>query len=224
MWILPLLASLISVVFALLLGRQYVERRRAHQALWSVALLMYAGASFALFLGALSGWSEGLYKAYWLLGAVLNVPFLAQGEVHLLVRNRYVTGAFFLLLLFGTAFAVARVARAGILGVALSEDLPSGREVFGEDNPAYRLARLYSLPAYVVLVGGALWSAARIRGRPDLRDRFWGTLAIAAGATIVAAGAAFAARGNLPGLSLTLTAGIAAMFWGFVRASRRASR
>jgi hypothetical protein len=221
MWLLPLLAFLISLVFAILLGRQYVRRRRPHQAFWAVALLMYAGASFSLFLGAISGWSEGVYKAYWLMGAVLNVPYLAQGEIQLLVRNRYVTSGLLLLLLFGTAFAAARVSRAGILGTALAEDLPSGREVFGEANPAYRLARLYSLPAYLILVAGTLWSAAGMRRRPALRDRFWGTLGIAAGATLVAAGAAFAASGSLPGLSLTLTGGIAVMFWGFLRASRR---
>jgi hypothetical protein len=40
------------------------------------------------------------------------------------------------------------------------------------------------------------------------------------GATIVAAGSAFAATGILPGFSVALTAGIAVMFWGFLRASK----
>ena len=71
-----------------------------------------------------------------------------------------------------------------------------------------------------MLLGGALWSAWRMRGRPDLRDRFIGTLLIASGATIVAAGATFAAYGNLPGFCITLVAGIAVMFVGFLRASR----
>jgi hypothetical protein len=59
-----------------------------------------------------------------------------------------------------------------------------------------------------------------MRGRPDLRGRFTGTLLVAAGATITAAaGSAFAAVGNLPAFSLSLLAGVAVMFAGFRRAS-----
>lgn len=224
MWSLPLAAAVVSLAFAALLARQFAERRRPPQALWAVALLMYAGASTALFLGTLSGWTEGEYRAYWLLGAVLNVPFLAQGELHLLVRDRYVTGALLLLLLFGTAYAAARVQRAGMDPRALAEDLPSGKEVFGSGTPAHRLAQLYSIPAYLVLVGGTAWSAWRMRGRRGLRDRFQGTLAIAGGATIVAAlASAFAALGHLVPFSASLVAGVAVMFWGFLRASRRSA-
>ena len=59
-----------------------------------------------------------------------------------------------------------------------------------------------------------------MRGRPELRDRFYGTLLITLGATVVAGGSTFAAIGNLPGFSVTLVAGIALMFAGFLRASR----
>ena len=59
-----------------------------------------------------------------------------------------------------------------------------------------------------------------MRGRPELKDRFLGTLLIAIGATVVAAGAAFAAEGKLTGFVLTLVVGIVVMFWGFLRASR----
>jgi len=60
-----------------------------------------------------------------------------------------------------------------------------------------------------------------MRGRPELRDRFVGTLLIALGATIVAGGATFSAYGILVGFVATLLAGIVVMFWGFLRASRR---
>jgi hypothetical protein len=45
-------------------------------------------------------------------------------------------------------------------------------------------------------------------------------LLISVGATVVAAGAAFAATGLLAGFIATLVAGICLMFWGFLRASR----
>jgi len=105
--------------------------------------------------------------------------------------------------------------------IALAERLPSGKEVFGAGTAAQHLPQVFSYPAYFILVAGALWSAWRMRGHPELRDRFVGTLLIAVGATIVAAGATFAAFGLLVGFILTLVAGIAVMFGGFLRASRR---
>ena len=69
---------------------------------------------------------------------------------------------------------------------ALAQQLPSGKDVFGDGTPAHRLPQLISIPSYLILVVGALWSAWRMRGRPELKDRFVGTLLIAIGATIIA--------------------------------------
>jgi hypothetical protein len=223
MWFFPLLAAVVAAAFTFLLARQYLLRRRPYQALWALALAMFAAASFVVFLGVLRGWSAGEFRVYWLLGAVLTVPFLAQGEVHLLLKDRRIAGVTLLVLLFGTAFALSRIRTAPVDVVALATHLPSGTKAFRGDQFVLQMARLYSIPAYVVLVAGTLWSAWRMRGRPELRDRFAGTLAIAVGATIVAAGSAFAATGNSTGFSLTLAAGIAVMFYGFLRASRPAS-
>ena len=94
--------------------------------------------------------------------------------------------------------------------------------MFGDGSPAHRLPQLISIPSYLVLVAGALWSAWRMRGRPDLRDRSIGTLLIAVGATVIAGfGSAFAAVGNMPAFSISLLVGIAVMFAGFLRASKR---
>jgi len=220
-WVFPLLAALVAVAFALALVRQFARRRRSYQAFWAVALLMYAVASGAVALGALNGWTPAEFRTYWALGAVLNVPFLAQGELDLLVRNRTVRWILYAVLAFVSAYTLARVRTAGIHVGALAEDLPSGKEVFGDGSPAHRLPQLISIPAYVVLVGDAAWSAWRMRGRPELRDRFRGTLAIALGATVIAGfGSAFAALGLLLPFAVSLLVGIASMFLGFLVASR----
>jgi len=172
----------------------------------------------------LGRWSTGEYRMFWLLGAVLNVPYLAAGELHLLLRRGPVTTALLFVVLFATAFAVSRIVSAHVVVGALRSDLPSGSDVFARDPFVLTLARLYSFPAYAVLLAGTAWSAWRMRGRPELRDRFSGTLLIAMGATIVAGGSAFAATGNATGFSLTLSAGVAVMFWGFLRASRAGTR
>jgi hypothetical protein len=223
MWVFPLLAALIALAFAGSLMRQWFDRRRPYQAIWAVALLMYAVACFEVFLGGLGGWTSGEFRVYWLFGAVLNVPFLALGELELLVKHKGVRAAMYVITMFVTAYAIARARTAGIHPQPLAEDLPSGKEVFGDGSPAHRLPQLVSIPAYVVLVGGAVWSAARMRGRAELRDRFFGTLLIALGATVIAGfGSAFAALGYLAAFTISLLAGIAIMFWGFLRASRHA--
>ncbi len=223
MWVFPLAAAAIALVFAALLGRQFIRRRRPYQALWAVALLMYAVASLAMFLGILDGWTTGEYRVYWLLGAVLNVPYLALGELYLLVKRRAVVDGLLVVLLFLTAFATSRVRTASIQMEPLSNDLPLGKEAFGDGTLPYRLAQLYAYPAYVLLIAGCVWSAWRMRGRRDLRDRFTGTLGVAVGATIVAIGSGVGAGLDVvPVFSVGLAVGIAVMFWGFLRASRQA--
>jgi hypothetical protein len=221
MWLFPLVAALVALVFAAQLTRRFLVARRSYLAFWAIALLMYAAASLAVAFGALDGWVAAEFRVYWALGAVLNVPFLAQGELDLLVRNRAVRSVLYVVLAFVTAWVIARVRTAPIDASALADDLPSGKVVFGDGTPAHRLPQLISIPAYAILVGGALWSAWRMRGRPELRDRFRGTLLIALGATVIAAlGSAFAALGLLLGFSFALLLGVSLMFWGFLRASR----
>lgn len=217
----PLVAATVALVFAVLLAKQYVARRRSYQLLWAIALLMYSAASLAVTIGAMNGWSRLAFQVFWVFGAVLNVPFLAAGELQLLVRNRTLELALDVVLVFLVAYAISVVRGAAYDAHALTQQLPSGKHVFGDGTPAHRLPQLISIPSYLVLVVGALWSAWKMRGRPELKDRFVGTLLIAIGATVIAGfGSTFAALGKLPLFSVSLLVGIAVMFWGFLRASK----
>lgn len=221
MWIFPLLAGVVALAFAGLLSAQFLRRRRPYQAAWILALVMYAVASFALFLGVLDGWSTGEYRLYWLFGAILNVPWLAMGEAYLLVRNRTVTAVLLVALLFATAFAAARVRTGAIDPTALGKDLPLGKDAFAGDTLPYRLSQLYAYPAYVLLLLGTAWSVWRMRGQRAVRDRMIGTALVATGATVVAIGSGVGAGLDVvPVFSIGLLAGIGVMFWGFVLASR----
>jgi uncharacterized membrane protein len=222
MWVFPLVAAVVAFVFAGTLAARYGRRRQAYQLAWAIALGMYGIASLMAVLGVVNGWTTAEFAAYWALGAVLNVPFLAGGEVMLLARSRTVDLITWLVLIFVVAYTVAVVRHATMDAGALLDRLPSGKEVFGDATAPHRLPQLISIPSYMILLVGTLWSAWTMRGRPDLRDRFVGTLLIAVGATIVAGGATFAAFGNLPGFCVTLVAGIVVMYLGFLRASAKA--
>ena len=222
-WVFPLIAALVAFWFAGSLGAQFLRRRRLYQLIWMLALAMFAIASLGVVGGVATGWSRSTFEVYWALGAVLNVPFLAAGEVLLLFRRPPVVWGVALVLVFVTAYTVTVLGAAQVDAAAFGEQLPAGRDVFGAGTPAQRLPQLISIPSYVVLLAGALWSAWRMRGRPELKDRFVGTLLVAGGATVVAAGASFSAAGALVGFSATLLVGVVLMFWGFVRASRAPS-
>ena len=221
MWVFPLAAAVVALAFAISLGRRWIDRRHPAVGLWCLALAMYGIASLAVAAGVAFDWSEPLFEVYWIFGAVLNVVLLAAGEVRLLSDDRYVEGGVWIVLAFVTAYTVAVTRGAAMDAAALAERLPSGKDVFGDGSAAHRLPQLISIPAYLVLVGGAAWSAWRMRGRPELRDRFWGTLLIVIGATITAvAGSTFAALGNASAFSISLLIGVAVMFVGFLRATR----
>jgi hypothetical protein len=217
----PLGAALIASVFAVRLGMRFARTRRAYEGNWALALAMFALASGATFFGVAAGWNAPEFRVYWLFGAVLNVPYLFLGEFQLLVRRRAASTALSLLLYALTVFAAVAIWRAPLSTAALSDRLPLGRDVFGDGTLAHRLAQYYALPAYFLLLGGLVWSASRMRGDAMLRDRTVGTLAIALGASLVAIGSGIGAAFHVvPLFSVSLAAGIAVMFWGFLRAAR----
>src|SRR5215208_4987796 len=121
MWVFPLVAAGVAAVFAGLVAAQYRTRRRPYQLAWALALAMYAVASVAVALGVAGGWTSDEFQVYWALGAVLNVPFLAGGELMLLVRNRTAQAAIWIVLVFITAYSIAVLRGASLDAVALAE-------------------------------------------------------------------------------------------------------
>lgn len=217
----PLLAGMIAGVFSLVLLVRFGQRRRPHEGVWALALMMYAVASFAMYLGVVAGWTVAEFKSYWLFGAILNVPFLFLGEAYLLARRRAMAHALLAILAILAVVAAWVVVRAPVHARPLAATLPLGKDVFGAGTSAHRLAQFYSIPAYFLLLGGLLWSATQMRGRPELRNRTAGTVLIAVGATVVAVGSGIGAAFDVvPLFSTSLAAGIALMFYGFLQAGR----
>lgn len=222
MWILPLLAALVAAAFAVSLHRMNGRRPGPGFVLWAASMWMYAIGCAALAAGVAGGFTATEFQLYWAFGAVLNVPFLAAGEIELLARDPRVRRWLLAVLALVTIWTLFVTFGAPTAADELARDLPSGKAVFGDGSSAHRLPQLISIPAYLVLLLGTLWSAWRMRGRRELRDRFYGTLAIAGGATVIAGfGSAFAALGMLVPFSVSILAGVGVMFQGFRIAVRR---
>src|SRR4029078_4796185 len=69
--VLPLCSSLLSFLFFVFLADQWRERRRAYQLVWAIGMLWYGISAGTEFLGGAFGWSEPLYRVWYLIGAVL---------------------------------------------------------------------------------------------------------------------------------------------------------
>jgi hypothetical protein len=228
-------AAIVAVAFGLSTLDRWLRRRRPHEGAWSVAMALFALAAMSLWWAEARGWSSSSFRWFFLLGAVLNVPWLALGTVHLLAGPRVgaITGRA-LLVFSGFATGVIAVVpmRAGIA----SDSLPKGSDVFGV-LPRVLAAVGSALPA-VVIFAGAAWSAWRVlRGRiPAVTEAAVRSVVnakrLAAGNILVAAGAAvLSASGSLAGrlgedtaFAVTLLTGIVVLFAGFFVASGSVSR
>jgi len=223
MWIFPLAAAGVSGVFASILFRGWKATPRPHLLAWSVALAMFAIASGAAATGMLAGWSAPSFRTYYLFGAILNVPVLALGTMHLLAPEREARLATSVVILLSISAVIA------VLGAELdtaplrTTGIPSGSEVM---PPGPRVvSRYYSFAGFFVVVGGALWSAWRLaRSRQAHLKRLAGANAlIATGTFIVAVASGFARYGRGVIFAVGLFFGVSVMFLGFLMTRAKAS-
>ncbi|MHB8946087.1 MAG: hypothetical protein ACYC6I_06120, partial [Bacillota bacterium] len=61
----PLLATIVSLAFAVMTAKQYRERRKPYQLLWTVSFVMFGFATFAEFYSTVWGWTPLLYRLYY---------------------------------------------------------------------------------------------------------------------------------------------------------------
>ena len=206
-------AALVALAFALSLADRWLARRRAHELMWTLAMAMFAIASFALAAGAAVGWTPALYRTFWLFGAVANVPFLALGTVYLLADRRR-ADAVAAIVVIAVAVAAGIVIASPMRVHALPRHhLAQGSDVFGA---LPRIAAgVGSGVAAIVVFGGALWSALR------QRRLVVGNLLIALGTAITgASGLLNSVADAMTAFSITLVIGVSVIFVGFLIASR----
>jgi len=180
--VLPLCSSLLSFVFTLFLLDQWLDRRRPYQLIWVFGMLWYALSAGTEFLGATIGWSEPLYKAWYLAGAVWVAGWLGLGTVYLLGKTR-----------FGFAFA------ASLLLAGLFTFLSDARYHYPESGPSASIYFAIAVVAAVAIV------ALTVRGRDT-----WphvGALVIVGGSAVSLVMMAFA-QIPAPGYSLDAATGI----------------
>jgi hypothetical protein len=217
---LAFIATAIATVFAQATAVRWSRSRSPHQGAWTVALALFALASAALATGASSGWDEGTFRMFFLLGAVINVPWLALGTVYLLMGTRIGNRVRQCLLVF-TGIGIGVVLAAPIHGTIAPTGIPNGKDHF--DALPRALAGIGSGLGAVVVFAGAAYSAVHFA-----RSRRPGSGYLAGGNALIALGTFILSSGGLlqgivgsdEAFALTLAVGIAVIYGGFVVASQ----
>src|SRR5207253_9773592 len=104
--VLPFLSSVVSFAFAAAVLAQWSRRHRGFQLVWAISLLWYGISAGTEFLGSAVGWTEALYRTWYLIGAFFVAAYLGAGTIVLLARTRfsYFVAASFV---FGALYAFA---------------------------------------------------------------------------------------------------------------------
>ena len=210
---LPIASTLVAAAFTWTLHRRWREKPSARYLLWwMIGSALYGLGTLTEALTTLFGWSEPVFRTWYIAGALLGGAPLATGTVYLLMSRR-----------LADRFAVALVtyvaiASSFVLVSPLYTELVDGRRLSGEVL-AWSWVRLFSplvnLYAVVFLIGGAIWSAWRYWKRGDASTRVLGNIVIAVGAILPGIGGGFARAGVIEVLYVTELVGLSLIWMGF---------
>jgi hypothetical protein len=205
-------AGVIAVAMGMATFDRYLARRRPHELAWSLALLFFAIASFALALGARHGWNGFIFRTFFLFGAIINVPVLALGSLLLVYRDNpkraqlciYIVSAFCI-------FSAGVIISTPFTHPLPQSELAKGSEVFGA-LPRI-LAAVGSGVSAVAIIAIAISSALKSRA-----SRYTlGNALIALGTAVTGmSGLLNSVVGEMNAFSITLAVGIAIIFSGFL--------
>lgn len=226
--VVALVAAVIATGFAVDLTMDWRRQPRLHGAVWAAGMASYAAATWALFLGLALGWSDALFRLFYLLGAIVNIPLLAVGSVSLVLGPKAGKRSLVVVLVWIAAASIVTLL-APFAAPLEAVGVPEGSEVFafvvaigGVSLPGPRVfAAVSGAVGSIVIVGLAVYSAARFH-RSD-RKLAGGNVLIAAGIIAPAFGGSMTALGEGTGFALSLLIG-ATLLWSGYRIARDARR
>jgi hypothetical protein len=190
--VLAVIAGVISTAFTVDLALAYRRRPRPHTAAYAVGMAMFAVATWALAFGLTSGWNGAAYRAFFLFGAILNIPYLALGSMYLVVGRRAGT------VMFIIVGAITAISVTLTTTVDFAAALPTGgipHDIFPPISEGFG-------PRLLAAIGGGTGATVIIVLSVVSIFRFWKTnRRLVAGNVLITAGT-LAAGGGGTGLAI----------------------
>jgi hypothetical protein len=210
---LPILSTIVAAGFTLTLYKQWKQNPSARYLMWwTIGIAMYGVGTLMESLTTVFGWSEPVFRGWYISGALLGGAPLATGTVYLIMPKKKADQIATMLV---TYFAIAS---AFVLTTPIVNELVESNRLSGEVM-AWSWVRLFSplanLYALVFLVGGAIWSAWKYWKVGNASSRVLGNIYIAVGAILPGIGGSFTRAGVVEVLYVTELIGLLLIWAGF---------
>ncbi len=211
--IIPLISTIVSLIFAITVLDLFFARRKPYQLVWAIGLFMYAIGAGTEFWTEAWGFNVTIYRLWYLFGAILVAAYLAMGTIYLLARKyAHIIMAILVIVSIYSAIIV----------FTTPVDLSTLKHLSGSVLPenVRALSRYLSYTATVVLLGGALYSSFIFMRKKVLPYRVSANYIIAAGVLLPAIGGGIMrAIGNYQLFYVFELLGVIVIFLGFMRSS-----
>jgi hypothetical protein len=209
----PIATTVMALAFAyVVFARWRVRRSGPHLLWWAAGIFFYGVGTFTESTVTLFGWSESVFRAWYISGALLGGAPLAQGTVYLLMRRRAANVLAAILMVWVTVAAVF-VLLTPIDYAAVETYRLTGRVM--EWSWVRLFSPLVNTYAALFLIGGAVVSAVRFRKRSDTYNRFVGNVLIAVGALLPGIGGAATRMGYTEVLYVMEFVGLTLIWLGY---------
>jgi hypothetical protein len=213
---------IISFIFAVLVLKQYAERRRMYQLIWGIALVMWTLAVGAELVATLNGgWSAVLYRMYYATGALLIPAWLGMGTLFLVVQQKWINWVL---------IALTAVSSLGIVLIAIWQFDPAALKTSPEHFLPLRVFPFFPVQLVLIslntfgsiaFVGGALWSAYKFAKMRTQSERMWATILIAIGGGIAATAHSLGVIAGIELFRISELAAVLFIFAGFLLTTPR---
>jgi hypothetical protein len=218
-WYWPLATAILGFVYAGLVFKQWLARRKPHQMAWTVGLMMYAIAAAMEFYSELTNsWNPLVYRFYIVLAASM-VGFLGLGTLYLMSKKRTWGHLYLAFNVVAISVFLYGVFTTPLLADQLVAGITVGGKALGAATSFPRIMSLFfNIPGTLFLFGGALLSIYRFSRKTEYAYRMWANVIIAAGTLVIAGAGSMARGGNTVGLYPAEMVASALLLWGFLKA------
>lgn len=209
----PIVTTIVALFFApRVLGRWKERRPAPHLFWWGLGIALYGVGTFTESWTTLLGWNEGVFRSWYISGALLGGAPLAQGTVYLLFSRKTANVLSVLLV------SIVVVASIGVIATPIQYELVESHRLTGAVME-WQQVRLFSpiinIYAFIFLAGGAAWSAWKFRGDAAARNRVIGNVFIAVGAILPGIGGSATRMGYTEVLYVTELVGLTLIWIGY---------
>ncbi len=213
------IATAVATLFAQATLVRATKHHRPQDRAWTIALAFVALASAALATGASTGWDNGTFRVFYLLGAILSVPWLALGSLYLLMPIAAAQRIERALVIFSSI--ATGVMLAAPMHPVHGTAIPVGKDFF-EGLPRVLAGMGNGLGATVIIVGALIsaWRYGRDRAEPGNARRAGANLLIALGTVVLSSGGLIQGIAGKDGaFVVSLAVGITVIYVGFLVAA-----